>query len=311
MHVIREGFGLKETDSILFASSQWASAFSSEIMPLVVESKGNTRAVLTLFAFKKFGKTVLIHPPFATSCGLSFQLDTTKLVGVNSDVKRVMRALADYVNTKFPHAYIDIGFPPEVKDVQPFLQSGFSIHPSYTYRLNLSPSEDELLAHFSPERRKNIRDAKSAAYRIEFDTNPQELIALVNVTAERADLHYDLATLGRLIDSDFTYTVAIWQAEQLISTAVIGYDLQCAYYLVGGTVKNANTIGAGALVLWEAITKAKELKIPQFDFCGSSIPRIEKFFRGFGGELVPNFRVRKNNTLFDAMRSTKDKFFSH
>jgi len=70
-----------------------------------------------------------------------------------------MRTLAEYLNNDFPNAYIDIAFPPEIKDIQPFIQAGFKPEIGYTYRLNLTANAKELLADFSSERRKNIRDA--------------------------------------------------------------------------------------------------------------------------------------------------------
>jgi hypothetical protein len=53
--------------------------------------------------------------------------------------------------------------------------------------------------------------------------------------------------------------------------------------------------GAGALALWHAIQHAKSLNLKRFDFEGSMIKPIEKYFRGFGGELAPYFRISRAN----------------
>jgi hypothetical protein len=43
----------------------------------------------------------------------------------------------------------------------------------------------------------------------------------------------------------------------------------------------------------EAIKAAKGLGLQTFDFEGSSIPAIERFFRGFGGRLAHHFTVSR------------------
>ena len=42
-----------------------------------------------------------------------------------------------------------------------------------------------------------------------------------------------------------------------------------------------------------AILKAKEMGLQVFDFEGSIVPPIERYFRGFGGKLTPIFSVHK------------------
>ena len=45
--------------------------------------------------------------------------------------------------------------------------------------------------------------------------------------------------------------------------------------------------------MWEAIKFAKKLGIKYFDFEGSMVPQIERYFRGFGGKLTPYYRINK------------------
>ena len=49
------------------------------------------------------------------------------------------------------------------------------------------------------------------------------------------------------------------------------------------------------------LKKPKENKSKVFDFEGSMIPQIEKYFRGFGGELTPYFVLQKNNWMGSTM----------
>lgn len=295
----------------LFARASWAAGYREGVMPIAIGNNAETKAILNLFAYKKLGKTVLINPPFAQNCGLSIAHTSEKRYAVNSDVKRVMRFLAEYLNENFANAYIDIAFPPEIKDIQPFLKSGFKPEIAYTYQLDLAKEEKELLSDFSSERRKNIRDAEKNKLRVELNSNPDRVVALVAETLHRSGLKYDCEIVGRMMQSDFTFTISVYDEAQLLAASVVAYDNNTAYYIAGGSVKNQGNSGAGALALWEAIKESRKLSIPKFDFCGSSVPSIESFFRGFGGELIPFFRVKNNFMFFDLLKSTKEKIISH
>nr|HPR68216.1 methicillin resistance protein [Kiritimatiellia bacterium] len=64
------------------------------------------------------------------------------------------------------------------------------------------------------------------------------------------------------------------------------------------------------LAVWEAIRHAKEAGLETFDFEGSVIPPIERFFRGFGGRLTPYYTVNKGwRPLETAMKFLRRGFF--
>jgi len=75
----------------------------------------------------------------------------------------------------------------------------------------------------------------------------------------------------------------------------IAWDKQTCYYIMGGADENYRSSGAYSLLLWEAIKTASGV-CKEFDFCGSMIPSIERFFRSFGGEQVPYFHLKKINS---------------
>jgi hypothetical protein len=63
-------------------------------------------------------------------------------------------------------------------------------------------------------------------------------------------------------------------------------------YLFSGTDPEYKQSGAASLLVWEGIQRGcKEHK--RFDFDGSMIESIEKFFRGFGATPVPYMNVRR------------------
>ena len=76
------------------------------------------------------------------------------------------------------------------------------------------------------------------------------------------------------------------------ASAFFLYDNKTCYYLMAGADPKYRNGGAQSLLLYEGIKFAQTVS-ENFDFEGSVIEGIEKFFRGFNPELVCNYRVSK------------------
>ena len=64
------------------------------------------------------------------------------------------------------------------------------------------------------------------------------------------------------------------------------WNEHCAYYLMGGGDPELRSSGATSLAMWQAIQFAATVS-RIFDFEGSMIEPIERFFRGFGAVQTP------------------------
>jgi hypothetical protein len=88
----------------------------------------------------------------------------------------------------------------------------------------------------------------------------------------------------------------------------IVWDEISAYYLMGGTDQSYRNSGATSLCMWEAIKFASTVT-ERFDFEGSMIESVERFFRAFGARQIPYFQIRKVNSrllkLMAAMSALK------
>lgn len=69
-------------------------------------------------------------------------------------------------------------------------------------------------------------------------------------------------------------------------------DQHTVYYLLGGGDPELRTSGATSLLMWEGIRWASE-QGKQFDFEGSMVEPIERFFRSFGARQIPYFGIEK------------------
>jgi hypothetical protein len=83
------------------------------------------------------------------------------------------------------------------------------------------------------------------------------------------------------------------------------WDQERVYYLVGGNDPDLRSTGGSSLVLWDGIRLAGSLGL-RFDFEGSMIKPIEKFFRGFGGPPEPYLHVTDTSRRLAMALATRD-----
>ena len=92
------------------------------------------------------------------------------------------------------------------------------------------------------------------------------------------------------------------RAGNLHAVAFIVWQNSSAYYIAGGGDPVFRSSGAHSLVLWEAIRQVSRYT-GKFDFEGSMLPGVERFFRGFGAVQTPYFMITRGKlTLLDRIR---------
>ena len=77
------------------------------------------------------------------------------------------------------------------------------------------------------------------------------------------------------------------------AVAYVVWDEHAAFYLLGGADPELRTSGASSLLLWEALQRARS-RTDVFDFEGSMLAPVERFFRGFGAVQTPYLRVTRS-----------------
>jgi Acetyltransferase (GNAT) domain len=82
-------------------------------------------------------------------------------------------------------------------------------------------------------------------------------------------------------------------ADRIHAVAYVVWDTNAAFYLLGGADPALRTSGASSLLLWEALRRARDVT-DVFDFEGSMLAPVERFFRGFGAVQTPYLRVSRS-----------------
>ena len=137
----------------------------------------------------------------------------------------------------------------------------------------------------------------------------QELYRVIEKTYLRQNrrLSYDQEFFQQLCDAALSRNsgeilLAVDKDDKVHSGLLVVWDASSAYYIIGGSDPALRNSGAASLVMWHAIKLAAQRNLA-FNFCGSMMEPIERFFRAFGAQQVPYFSVSRNNLFFRIIES--------
>lgn len=289
-----------KTDSV-FNSSDWLSIYSNSGINLLGIFNKNEELIGTFYYQKHNRAKVLTHiaPPFLSpNCGLYIVDSTINPAQKNTFYKKVNEALKEHFKDLKSDLF-SISFPPNFQDMQSFIWTGYQATPKYTYQIDLNQNEEAILAQMSPERRKNITKSQKEGLVIKESIGDKGSLQLIVNTFVKQGLWHDKLVLNSLFakfsSSANAISYSCYEGDTLLATVFCIRDNNKAYYILGGFDGESKHSGAGAFAMWHAIKKSKEIGVSIFDFEGSMQPSIEKYFRGFGGKLVPYFSISKQN----------------
>ena len=94
-----------------------------------------------------------------------------------------------------------------------------------------------------------------------------------------------------LIDKDLGMIFVTLFEKLPVGGLFLAYDKRCAYNLLSYFDKASNIRGIPSSLIWHSIKYASERNLEVYDFEGSVLPDIERFFQCFGGNHTPYFQV--------------------
>jgi hypothetical protein len=185
----------------------------------------------------------------------------------------------------------------------PFYWHGVRQTTRYTYRLPDLSNLDAIWSGFRENIRGDIRKAQDRfKVTVRTDLNIDDFLALNAKTFERQGqvLPYSISFIKELDEAckkhnSRTIFVAVDDSGRHHAGVYIIWDEQSAYYLMGGGDPELRSSGATSLCMWDAIQFAST-KTKSFDFEGSMIEPVERFFRAFGAIQTPYFSISKTSS---------------
>jgi Acetyltransferase (GNAT) domain len=261
----------------------------------VVERDGRTVARLP-YAVRGRGRwRMLTQPPLTQTLGPWIERSSAKRANALSDEMDLLTA----VEAALPPAEAFLQhFSPTMLNALPFFWAGYRIEVQYTYRLEGLRSEEALWDGLRGNIRREIRKARKRV-EIRDDLGLDRFHSVWAKTFSRQGLEppHSLARLGRLDAACAgrgarAMLFAQDEADLIHAVAYVVWDEHAAYYLLGGSDPALRTSGAGSVLMWEAIMRAQQVT-DTFDFEGSMLKPVERFFRAFGSRQAPYLRVSR------------------
>ena len=155
--------------------------------------------------------------------------------------------------------------------------------------------------HFSKNTTRNISKAKASNLSLVSNISIDQHISLFNTNLSKLGISQkNLAVYVRLcyalISSNRGKIYAVFdEFNNLVASSLIAIDAQRVYYLNGATNKEGRNVGASHWMVSE-IMKNYTGKI--FDFEGSNIEGVARFYSGFGAKKTSYVTIKINRLPF-------------
>jgi lipid II:glycine glycyltransferase (peptidoglycan interpeptide bridge formation enzyme) len=300
------------TNSI-FQTNWWLEALAPGQWGEVTFHKGDEIVARLPYVKKiKWGLTILTSPPLTQTLGPWLIPSHAKYAKQLSQEKELFGTLIERLP---PFDLFRQNFSPAITNWLPFYWAEFQQNTRYTYRLENLIDHDQLWFGFQENIRREIRKAMKLVEVCDDSASELGLDQFLDINEKSfqrqgKSLPYSRDLVNRLdkacIKHDARRIFFARDAKGRIhSTVYIVWDNNTAYYLMGGRDPELHNSGATSLVMWEAIKFASSVS-KQFDFEGSMIETIEKFFRAFGAKQVPYFHVTKASPRMKVLLAGRD-----
>jgi hypothetical protein len=273
----------------VFATSWWLDAVAEgRWRANAVEDDGEVAAAWpTVVRATRWGE---VHEgaPLTPFLGPLFRPEASDLKRRSNEVKRLEELVAALGSA----AHVEARCNPAFDYWTPLAWHGFTQTTHYTWRL---PRLDDLEAVFAEARenvRREVRKARKRGVSVG-RVSLRELTSLNERTGGAAATTRALERVETAAEARGASTIlgARDGEGRLHAAGYFIYDDSFAYYLLGASDPDLRTSGAPSLLLWTAIEQAGERGLG-FDFEGSMVRGVERFFRGFGGVPTPYSIVR-------------------
>jgi len=293
----------------LFAEEWWLDAVApggwSEVR---VEKGEEVIARLPYVLSRRAGLTTLGAPPLTKALGPWVRRTGAKYANALSADHD---ALDELIAGLPPFDVFRQAFAPEATNWLPFYWAGFEANVAYTYRLDDLTDVDALWDGMRESVRREIRKAEKRLTVVD-DLGIDVFLDLARRTFERQDLAspYRRRLFTRVDDAAAARAArrilfAVDDEARVHAALYVVWDERVAYYLAGGGDPELRTSGASSLLMWEAIRHAARVSMV-FDFEGSMLRPVERFFRGFGARQVPYLIVTGRSRRARALGAVRD-----
>ncbi len=265
----------------------------------LVGTANDVQAFMPYFKKRKLNFEIITVPPLSAYGGPWIHYPEGQKEGTRlSYEKKLMEQLISQLpkTDKFIQY-----FHPDVTNWLPFYWAGFEQTTRYTYVIDDLSDSEILYNQLQGNIRREINKAQKTLTISEADS-----VSLLHELKEldyrnkRQTINYSSAYFNRVyVKLKKKDACKCWIATdedgKVVASLLLVWDADSAYYLAGAAHPGKKNTGAMSLLMWTAIQFASGVT-NAFNFEGSMVEPIERFFRSFGAKQTPYFEVKKTNS---------------
>ena len=292
----------KSPHGTVFHNSWWLEATGYELEILGCwDPNGRLVSGIPLPRKRRAGLLLYHYPPMAPYLGPIFDLSSEKEPREQLAIMRHQGELLAAAIQGFDNLVYSVGAVGP--DLQGFLWAGFRAELSYTFRFEAGTTPEQAMEGSARTCRQKFRGERAREISIECGGNVDALIELNRETFARQSRStpFTEAYLRRM------WTVAaerncgcIYVARDSsgrpLSAVLVVHDSRSSYQIVSGMNADARLSPAGYFTTWAAIRGTLSEK-RAFDFEGSRVRGVERYYRLWGGVAKPVWTLRKAGSL--------------
>jgi len=264
----------------------------------IITSNGeNWNAVLPLPCSKKMGVHYALQPIFAQYLGVLFRPQTGKMATQWNNKKKWCKTILQSIPSSIK--LFKFTFAPQFDYPLPFYWRDYELATKYSYWLSLKPSIEKLQQGFTTSVRQSILKCEKAGIRLQKTSNIHDILTFAK-TQKRflSDGQYQKLPIlwEELQKRDKGLLVEMRDELGKLHTGGLFLKDKNRWINIFGCNPNpeSKALRAGAAMLAQVIVMAKEAGMEYFDFEGSMLVGVERFYRNFGGSPVPYLLISKN-----------------
>ncbi len=279
----------------IFSTSSYLQANKRDFFINVIEEKGEIVAgtVMAKDQLRGFG-----NPLFTKYLGPLLSPCPPDLKPQNH-VRRSVELLVQLAEASSSHTTFDYTFHPELCNWLPYYWNGFQCSVRYTYRFDTSVGMEALAGRLQSRLRTLIRKSEKSGVHIDQEVSPKDFFEIGQRSFQRQgggapysltwleNLHQKLSSRGQI-----ALLGARNEHGDLLAVAGLLLDNRFSYLLLNGYDHHSSGALANSYLVWKAIEYSHSKGL-NFDFEGSMLPGVEGFYRKFGADLTPYYRVWK------------------
>jgi len=280
-----------------FHSFTFLATVGSNYKCLVYKTpKQGMLSVLPLVATAKFKLSAYHIPPYAYQFGPVVHPEHA------DTYVEIVQALLDELPSS---AHYDFKMCLDEQNIIPFRSRGFSISVGQTHVF----SKDSIygISSLTKDKKRYINKLLKALEegKIQVEENKTENLDVIRKlqedTAERLEFAAHKKTLESMLHSDVSaYTNVVRDADgRPLSGTYCPYDQRTMYYLISANVRVEDSLlsRSNMISLYQAVLYANKNQL-NFDFEGSNIPGVARFYRRMGGTPTIVYRAQRTKSMY-------------